>query len=111
MPLSGQHLPSVITFRLSDMRPPAVNRRLSAVLLRFSSYLDAGALVSVTDSGIRVHRLPIRNPGDYNGDAEGWVLAKICFRFTGCHFRGIYHKTARPRYDALGLFKSERKVR
>jgi hypothetical protein len=46
MPLSGQHLPSVITFRLSDMRPPAVNRQLSAVLLRFSAYLDAGALVS-----------------------------------------------------------------
>lgn len=64
MALSGQHLPSVITFRLSDMRPPAVNRQLSEVLLRFSAHLDAGALVSVTDQGIRVRRLPVRSPED-----------------------------------------------
>ncbi len=58
MALSGQHIPSVITFRLSNMRPP------SEVLLRFSEYLDAGALISVTDRGIRVRRLPVHNHED-----------------------------------------------
>ena len=64
MALSGQHIPSVITFRLSNMRPPSVNRQLSDVLLRFSEYLDAGALISVTDRGIRVRRLPVHNHED-----------------------------------------------
>lgn len=61
MALSGQHLLSVVTFRLSDMRPSFVNRRLSEVVLQFSEYLDAGALISITDGGIRVRRLPVRS--------------------------------------------------
>ncbi len=64
MALSGQHLPSVITFRLSDMRPPSVNRQLSEVFLRFSEYLEAGALISVTDRGIRMRRLPVHRRED-----------------------------------------------
>ncbi|MBN1874613.1 MAG: DUF5615 family PIN-like protein [Anaerolineae bacterium] len=59
MALSGQQLPSVITFRLSDMRPVVVNQQLMVILLRFSEYLLAGALVSVTDRGIRVRQLPV----------------------------------------------------
>lgn len=57
--LSGQRIPSVITFRLSDMRASTVNRHLAEVLLRFAEPLIAGALVSVTDRDIRVRRLPI----------------------------------------------------
>jgi len=57
--LSGYDIPSVITFRLSDMRASTVNRHLAEVLLRFTEHLIAGALVSVTDHDIRVRRLPV----------------------------------------------------
>ncbi len=59
MALSGQHLPSVITFRLSDMRPSEVNRRIAEVLLQFADYLKTGALISVDDRAIRTRRLPV----------------------------------------------------
>lgn len=58
--LSGERLPSVITFRLSDMRAPNVNRYLANLLTRFSEELELGALVSVQDDSIRVRRLPVR---------------------------------------------------
>ena len=57
--LGGTHVPSVITFRLSDMRPSQVNQRLLSVLEHFTEQLEMGALVSVTDGGIRVRSLPI----------------------------------------------------
>jgi predicted nuclease of predicted toxin-antitoxin system len=57
--LGGTRVPSVITFRLSDMRPGQVYQRLRSVLERFAQQLELGALVSVTDSGIRVRSLPI----------------------------------------------------
>lgn len=57
--LSQGDIPSVVTFRLSDMRPAEVNRWLSMVIDRFRRDLQAGALVSVSDRGIRVRRLPI----------------------------------------------------
>lgn len=52
-------LPSVITFRLADMRPVQVNFYLSEVLDRFAAQLEGGALVSVSERGIRVRLLPI----------------------------------------------------
>jgi predicted nuclease of predicted toxin-antitoxin system len=58
--LSQASLPSVITFRLADMRPDQVNRRLDEVLARFAESLEQGALVSVSDHGIRVRLLPIK---------------------------------------------------
>lgn len=58
--LSGQRLPSVITFRLSDMRAENVNRYISDILTRFSGDLSNGALISVQDHAIRVRRLPLR---------------------------------------------------
>ena len=57
--LSGSHRPSVITFRLNDMRPGQVNHYLSQVLTRFSNSLEEGALVSVNEQAIRVRLLPI----------------------------------------------------
>ena len=57
--LGGDRVPSVITFRLSDMRPGQVNQRLIFVLERFAEQLEMGALVSMTDGGIRVRSLPI----------------------------------------------------
>jgi len=57
--LSRGQLPSVITFRLTDMRAAEVNRRLEDVLSRFTTMLEEGALISVTDDAVRVRRLPV----------------------------------------------------
>lgn len=56
---SGAGLPSVIIFRLSDMRPTSVNAHLGVALSKFGDDLAAGAILSVTDQRIRVRRLPI----------------------------------------------------
>ena len=58
--LGGYQAPSVITFRLSDMRAPQVNRRLAEVLARFAPQLLEGAMISVTDQSIRVRQLPVQ---------------------------------------------------
>jgi predicted nuclease of predicted toxin-antitoxin system len=57
--LSRVRLPSVITLRLTDMRPVTVNHWLKDILLTFQAQLEDGALISVTDRGIRLRRLPI----------------------------------------------------
>lgn len=56
---SGAVLPSVIIFRLRDMRPANVNRHLKAVLGERSEELKEGVIVSVTEGQIRLRRLPI----------------------------------------------------
>lgn len=63
MALSQRHLPSVVTFRLRDMRPGQVNRYLAEVLDHFSEQLESGALVSVSELAIRVRPLPIDDAG------------------------------------------------
>lgn len=60
---SGAGLPSVIIFRLSDMRPASVNARLDLALRQFADDLAAGAILSVTDRRVRVRRLPIHAGG------------------------------------------------
>lgn len=57
--LSRGQLPSVITFRLADMRAAEVNRRLEDVVDRLAALLEEGALISVTDDAVRVRRLPV----------------------------------------------------
>lgn len=56
--LSQSHLPSVITFRLSNMHPDQVNHFLMETVKRFSGELESGALVSVNERAIRVRLLP-----------------------------------------------------
>jgi predicted nuclease of predicted toxin-antitoxin system len=58
--LSSEALPSVITFRLDDMRAPQVNKHLEQVLERFDAELEQGVLISVRERGIRRRRLPIQ---------------------------------------------------
>ena len=53
------HLPSVVTFRLRDMRPVNVNRHLRAILNQHGERLEQGAVVTVTENRIRVRTLPI----------------------------------------------------
>ncbi len=55
-----QSLPSVVIFRLSDMRPRNVWLHLSAILLLNGQALEQGALLSVRDRKVRVRTLPIR---------------------------------------------------
>ena len=57
--LSGYTVPSIVTFRLSDMKPARVNSALETVLREAAPSLDQGALVTVTDHGIRVRTLPV----------------------------------------------------
>jgi len=57
--LSRELSPSVVTFRLKDMRPANVNRYLRLVLKRFAKQLEEGALITVTETGIRARVLPI----------------------------------------------------
>ena len=58
--LSQADSPSVITFRLDDMRPSHVNHYLAEVLAHFSNDLERGVLVSVNERGVRVRPLPVR---------------------------------------------------
>ncbi|MEE8525807.1 MAG: DUF5615 family PIN-like protein, partial [Thermoanaerobaculia bacterium] len=59
---SGARLPSVILFRLPSMRPENVNRHLALVLERFGDQLQSGAVISVTESKIRLRALPLTEP-------------------------------------------------
>ena len=56
---SGASMPSVIIFRLQDMRPKTVNTVIDQVLQQFSDALEKGAILSVGDKKIRCHLLPI----------------------------------------------------
>ena len=57
--LSGSTVPSIVTLRLTNMTPAQVNTALKAVLSDATESLDRGALVTITDRGIRVRTLPI----------------------------------------------------
>lgn len=57
---SGGHLPSVVTLRLRNMRYDNVNRRMENVLADHEESLRRGAMVTVTETTIRVRPLPIR---------------------------------------------------
>ncbi len=59
MAASGASAPSVIIFRLRNMRPESVNRHLQQVLDHFQSELEKGAVITVTEGNIRVRELPI----------------------------------------------------
>ena len=57
--LSGHSVPSIVTLRLSNMTPARVNIALQAALEDAAQSLADGALVTVTDGGIRIRTLPI----------------------------------------------------
>lgn len=56
---SGGNLPSVIIFRLKDMRAPNVSRHLFSVIHQQSEALNTGAVLSVTEQKVRTRLLPI----------------------------------------------------
>lgn len=59
---SGAALPSVVIFRLRNMRPEQVNRYLQAVLEAHGEALERGAVVSVTEGQLRLRLLPLDRP-------------------------------------------------
>ena len=52
-------VPSVILFRLDDERPTNINRRLADALACCKDELASGAIVSVSETGIRARMLPL----------------------------------------------------
>ena len=56
---SGAMLPSIVVFRLRNMRPERVNRYLNVILNQHGEALEQGAIISVTERQIRVRLLPI----------------------------------------------------
>ena len=59
MAASGDALPSVVIFRLRNMRPSRVNMTLQEVLANYGDKLQAGAIISVREGRAMVRSLPI----------------------------------------------------
>ena len=56
---SGADLPSVIIFRLRNMRPERVDLHLLNIISQYSKALEDGAIVTVTEGRVRVRNLPL----------------------------------------------------
>ena len=57
--LSGTRLPSVVIFRLQNMRPYNVNHYLQILVAEHQTALEEGGIFSVSENHIRVRVLPI----------------------------------------------------
>jgi len=56
---SGADLPSVIIFRLRNMRPERVELHLLNLISQYSKALEDGAIITVTEGRVRVRNLPL----------------------------------------------------
>lgn len=56
---SGDRMPSVIIFRLRNMKADNVNRYLRTILSSYQSNLERGLIISVSERSIRIRELPI----------------------------------------------------
>ncbi|MEJ2210209.1 MAG: DUF5615 family PIN-like protein [Anaerolineae bacterium] len=59
MAASGADLPSVIIFRLRNMRPEEVNAYLGELVAEYQQALEEGAIASVSEGQIRLRSLPV----------------------------------------------------
>lgn len=57
--ISGSEVPSVVIFRLQNMRPETVNLYLQILIEEHQGALREGAILSVSEYRVRVRRLPI----------------------------------------------------
>lgn len=57
--LGGHYRPSLITLRLAVADPASITKRLLEVLPRIDQVLMEGSAVTIEDTIVRVHRLPI----------------------------------------------------
>ena len=60
---SSSRLPSVIIFRLRNMRPERVIQRLHTLLPSHSVDLEKGVVLSVAELQVRLRRLPLDSSG------------------------------------------------
>jgi predicted nuclease of predicted toxin-antitoxin system len=60
--LSAAAGPSVVRIRIEGLRAETLARIIRSVLERCDADLQKGSLVTVTESGVRVHHLPIGGP-------------------------------------------------
>lgn len=56
---SGTQLPTVIIFRLRNMRPERVNIYLHNVIKQHANLLEQGVIVIVAEGGVRIRKLPL----------------------------------------------------
>lgn len=56
---SGAPLPSVIIFRLRNMRPERVNRHLRHVIAGYSEEFAHGVIIVISEAVVRIRRLPL----------------------------------------------------
>ena len=56
---SRARLPSIVVFRLRNMRPERINDCLNRLVNAHQESLEQGAVISVTEGQIRVRMLPI----------------------------------------------------
>lgn len=56
---SGAGIPSVVIFRLRNMRPEHVNRYLLKIISQYPEALENGAIITVTEGHIRMRDLPL----------------------------------------------------
>ena len=57
---SGADLPSVVIFRLRNMRPENVDQYLLKVISQYSEPLENGAIIIVSEGRIRIRELPFQ---------------------------------------------------
>ncbi len=57
---SGAQLPSVVVFRLRNMRSERVNRYLKSIIEQHGETLERGVIMSVAEGRIRMRFLPLR---------------------------------------------------
>jgi predicted nuclease of predicted toxin-antitoxin system len=55
----GAELPSVVIFRLRDMRPGSLNQALDTILERHQKELRSGVIMSVSEGQVRMRSLPL----------------------------------------------------
>jgi len=58
--LGNYGLPSLITLRLSSVKPDLVTQKLLDVLPTVETELTEGAAVTINDDSVRIRKLPIR---------------------------------------------------
>lgn len=56
---SGANLPSVVIFRLRNMRPEHVEQHLLRIISQYHEAIDHGAIITVTEGRIRMRDLPL----------------------------------------------------
>jgi predicted nuclease of predicted toxin-antitoxin system len=57
---AGTALPSVVIFRLQNMRPERINDYLETIISRYAGSLQMGSIASVNERQIRIRHLPIK---------------------------------------------------